>query len=233
MIIFYHAKLHISWSIFLSQLIFVSVNGLKIFPEKVSGATKLGSSCNGALSSLSYNDYEVHNDSRSLIEISFPYPSGLLINGAENTNFCLLQRNVVNLRPSYRRVLQYEGALSAETCAQIIREAEICASRDDGWTANRHSAYPTTDLPLEAIFGKFSAIHGLVNGDILPQIASFFGLIEDYLRIGELFVAKYEHGENKQAGLGISNKYCIVRPALLTQMRPFIFHSELITQRFS
>jgi hypothetical protein len=233
MITFYHTKIHITWSIFLSQLIFARVNGLKFFHETFNAATKLESNRNSALSSLSSNDYEVHNCSRSLIEVSFSYPSGLLINSAENTNFCLLQHNVVNLTPSYRRVLQCEDALSPNTCAQIIRDAEICACRDDGWTANRHSAYPTTDLPLEAIFGKFSAIHGLVNGNILPQMASFFGLIEDHLRIGELFVAKYEYGENKQAGLGISNKYCIVRPASLIEMHRFIFllSSSLINYR--
>lgn len=210
MITLYSAILHVTWSIFLSHLIFASVNGLQIFPEKFNTATKPGSYRNSALSSLGSNEHEYHNDDRNLIEISFAYPTGLLINGEGNSNFCLLQHNVVNLKPSYRRVLQCEDAFSPHICAQIIREAEICASRNDGWTANRHSAYPTTDLPLEAIFGKFSTIHGLVNGDILPRMASFFGLIEDHLRIGELFVAKYEYGENKQAGLGISNLYCIV-----------------------
>ena len=205
MIIFCYGKLHLSLSIILSHLIFPALNGYKIFPEKINAVTKFESNRNSALSRVSSNGYEDYNDGISLIEISFRHPSGLLINGAENSNFCLLQHNVVNLKPCYRRVLQCEGAISPETCAQIIREAEICASRDEGWTANRHSAYPTTDLPLEAIFGKFSAVHGLVNGDILPQMASFFGLIEDNLRIGELFVAKYEYGENKQAGLGISN----------------------------
>lgn len=208
MITVYSAILHVTWSVFIFQLVFASVNGLRIIPEKFNTATKTESYRNSALSSLSSNGHEYHNDGTNLIEISFAYPSGLLINSEGNSNFCLLQHNVVKLKPSYRRVLQCEGAFSPNTCAQIIREAEICALRDDGWTANRHSAYPTTDLPLEAIFGKLSTIHGLVNGDILPRMASFFGLIEDHLRIGELFVAKYEYGENKQAGLGISNLYC-------------------------
>lgn len=135
-------------------------------------------------------------------EVSFPYPTGLLVSNVDGVNYCLLQHNVVKLRQSYRRVSQVEGAISETICAQIIHEAEVCASLNGGWTANRHSAYPTTDLPLEAIFGKFSSIHGLVNGYLLPEIASFFGLNEDFLSIGEIFVAKYEYGVKKQAGLG-------------------------------
>ena len=134
--------------------------------------------------------------------VSFPYPTGLLVSNVNDVNYCLLQHNVVRLRQSYKRVSQVEDAISEKNCAQIIHDAEVCASLNGGWTANRHSAYPTTDLPLETIFGKFSSIHGLVNGYILPEIASFFGLNEDFLSIGELFVAKYEYGVNKQAGLG-------------------------------
>lgn len=136
-------------------------------------------------------------------EVSFPYPTGLLVSNADGVNYCLLQHNVVKLRQSYRRISQVESAISETICAQIIHEAEVCAFLYGGWTANRHSAYPTTDLPLEAIFGKFSSIHGLVNGYLLPEIASFFGLNEDFLSIGELFVAKYEYGVKKQAGLGL------------------------------
>ena len=136
------------------------------------------------------------------LEVSFPYPTGLLISNVNDVNYCLLQHNVVKLRESYKRISQVKGAISESICAQIIHDAEACASLNGGWTANRHSAYPTTDLQLEAIFGKFSSIHGLVNGYLLPEIASFFGLNEDFLSIGELFVAKYEYGVNKQAGLG-------------------------------
>lgn len=134
--------------------------------------------------------------------VSFPYPTGLLVSNVNDVNYCLLQHNVVKLRQSYKRVSQVEDAISVKNCAQIIHDAEVCASLNGGWTANRHSAYPTTDLPLETIYGKFSSIHGLVNGYLLPKIASFFGLNEDFLSIGELFVAKYEYGVNKQAGLG-------------------------------
>ena len=141
----------------------------------------------------------------NLREISFPFPSGLLITEGANASFCLLERNSVSLRPYCKRVLELREALSTTTCAYIIDKAELYAASNGGWTSDRHSAYPTTDLPLEAIFGKFSSVHGLVNGHILPQMASFFQLNEDYLSIGELFVAKYEFGADKQSGLG---QYC-------------------------
>ena len=150
------------------------------------------------------------NAVEKLSQVDFSYPSGLLITEQNNVSYCLLQHNAVKLRPLYKRVSELKNALSTSTCELIINEAEIYASNNGGWTADRHTAYPTTDLPLEAIFGKFSNIHGLVNGNILPEIASFFGLNEDYLSIGELFVAKYEYGVNKQAGLGESTSLIII-----------------------
>ena len=143
----------------------------------------------------------------NLREISFPFPSGLLITVGVNESFCLLEHNSVSLRPYCKRVLEMREALSTTTCAHIIEKAELYAASNGGWTSDRHSAYPTTDLPLEAIFGKFSSVHGLVNGHILPQMASFFHLNDDYLSIGELFVAKYEFGADKQSGLG---QYCML-----------------------
>ena len=41
-----------------------------------------------------------------------------------------------------------------------------------------------------------------MNGEILPRMAEYFDLDEEHLKIGELFVAKYEFGEDKQNSLG-------------------------------
>lgn len=150
-------------------------------------------------------DYEIIDllpENRNLVKVAFSTPSGLLITNFEDKFFCLLQHNVIKLRSQYKKVVEYNKALSALVCASIISDAESYASSNDGWTTNRHTSYPTTDLPLDSIYGKFSSIHGLINCEILPQIASSYNLNEEYLRIGELFIAKYEFNESKQSGLG-------------------------------
>ena len=194
------------YACFAILLTFNGAVGFKIFIKKHFGNSHASHHYCGAESiyevASNINGYESSiND--QLTAVSFPYPSGLLITESHNKRYCLLQHNVVKLRPHCKRVLVQDNLLPKETCDYIIREAEVRATARGGWTADRHSAYPTTDLPLEAIFGKFSSIHGLVNGNILPLMASYFDLNEDYLSIGELFVAKYEFGANKQAGLGI------------------------------
>lgn len=139
----------------------------------------------------------------NFLDISFNSPTGLLITESNSKSFCLLQHNVVSLRENCKKVSLLKEILSPVICNTIIRKAEEYAMTNGGWTANRHTYYPTTDLPLDAVFGKFSSIHGIVNGDILPEIASFFGLNKDFLSIGEIFIAKYEFGDNKQSGLGV------------------------------
>jgi len=146
--------------------------------------------------------YATEANQRELVEVLFAAPSGLMISQKEAEFYCLLQHNVVSLPESYKRVFEFKDALSIEDCEMIIAKAESFAAENGGWTKQRHTDYPTTDLPLEAVLGHCSSIHGLVNGVVLPQIAALFGLNEDFLHIGELFVAKYEFKEGKQKGLG-------------------------------
>ena len=148
----------------------------------------------------------------ALLQVSFPFPSGLLLTlpniiqedktVIENNNiYCLLQKNIINLRPNLQNVIQLEDVLSIDLCQLIIEKSEQFAIENDGWSINRHTAYPTTDIPLNSIFGKFSNIHGIVTCSVLPTIAEMFNLNLDYLQIGELFVAKYEYNEGKQSSL--------------------------------
>lgn len=153
-----------------------------------------------------------HINAHKLLEVSFPYPSGLLLTpnlptneqpavGSCNDIFCIVQHNIQSLRPYLQRVGMMENALTSLVCKNLISDCEKYADNNGGWTSARHREYPTTDLPINTIFGKFSSIHGLVTGNILPEMAAFFGLNEDHLSIAELFIAKYEFKAGKQIKL--------------------------------
>ena len=188
---------------FFFVLLTLRVHGFTTFRSPINPDRKLFCSFASEVAAPVCDSITIANN--ALLEktslVTFFYPSGLLITESNEVSYCLLQHNIVSLRPACKRVLELEGALSKSMCAKIIEEAEVYAANNGGWTVDRHTSYPTTDLPLEDIFGRFSQTHGLVNGDILPHMASFFNLNEEYLSIGELFVAKYEFG-NRQAGLG-------------------------------
>lgn len=143
----------------------------------------------------------------ALERITLTYPTGLMFTrpNTDSPKFrCLLQQNSVELRQNYKNVFMLPSILSPPTCQSIINAAEAYAqSTSTGWTSSRHIGYPTTDLPVDAIFGRFSSVHGIINGQVLPRIAECYSLTEDHLRIGELFVAKYEFKEGKQKGLGL------------------------------
>lgn len=124
-------------------------------------------------------------------ETILTYPTGLQITesfakgSSVNEFICLLEQNSVMLRPEYRHVYEMSKAFTTEQCENIIKAAEKYAAENGGWTTNRHIGYPTTDLPLEAVFGTFSTIHALAAGNILPRMSELFGLDEDSLRIGD------------------------------------------------
>lgn len=131
-------------------------------------------------------------------------PTGLLLTEVNttdglNNHYCLLNHNEVQLNPLYRSVHEIKDVLSKNMCTEIINKAEAYAA-ENGWTLKRHKAYPTTDLPLDLVFGKFNNIHGILTG-MLGELEILFKLREDTLRIKDLFIAKYQYAEGKQKEL--------------------------------
>jgi len=136
--------------------------------------------------------------------VSIALPTGLLLTEVKSTvglsnHYCLLNHNEISLNPLYRSVYEIKDVLSKSTCTDIIDKAEAYASVN-GWTLTRHNAYPTTDLPLELVLGKFSNIHGILTG-MLGELEVLFKLREDSLRIKDLFVAKYQFEAGRQKEL--------------------------------
>ena len=139
--------------------------------------------------------------------VTLPFPTGLrfTLPSAESPSVrCLLMQDSVKLRPGFEKVFVHLGILSPGECGHIIDSAEAYAARK-GWTRNRHTGFPTTDIPLEWIYGSFSAMHGVVNSRVLPLLASSFpSLNEEYLKIDDLFVVKYDaREEGLQRSLGV------------------------------
>ena len=122
-----------------------------------------------------------------VVEFSTHEPSGLKIHGTDEGNhYFLLEHNCIKLPKHYKEVHVMENALSTEVCKEIIDKAEAYE-----WTEKRHKAFATTDIPLEALYGTFSNIQAHIDCRVLPRIATTFGLHEDFLQIGEIFIVKY------------------------------------------
>ena len=128
-------------------------------------------------------------DNSNLVEVSFRFPSGLLLTPADDSPahiFCLLRHNTVQLRPHLRKVLLVEDALTNDMCRDLIQKTENFAASNGGWSSDRHTGYPTTDLPLDAVYGKFSPMHMHIAKSLLPEMAKFFNLNLDYLECAEV-----------------------------------------------
>ncbi len=154
----------------------------------------------------SYESYETFHDSQNNWRtFSVALPTGLLLtevkstDGVKSNHYCLLNHNEIKLNPLYHPVHEIKDVLSKNMCNDIINKAEAYASVN-GWTLTRHRAYPTTDLPLDLIFGKFNNIHGILTG-MLGELESLYQLREDTLKIKDLFVAKYQYADGKQKEL--------------------------------
>ena len=133
-------------------------------------------------------------DNTNYVEVSFPFPSGLLLTPADDSPdhiFCLLQHNSVQLRPHLKKVLLYENALTEDKCLELIQESEKVATSIGGWSSDRHTGYPTTDLPLDAVYPKFSPMHMYIANRLLPEMAKFFNLNLDYLECAEVYCLFY------------------------------------------
>lgn len=94
---------------------------------------------------------------------------------------------------------RHKNFISVKMASWIIYESNKYARENGGFTTKRHKNYPTTDLPVSSIKPLKTIVYNLVNMDILPQIATNYGLYKHMLEIKDLFVVKYEAG--KQAHL--------------------------------
>ena len=141
------------------------------------------------------------------LQVKLGVPSGLKLTYPERSEGgrvrCLLVQDVVLLRPELRSVHLVQEVVTAKLCADIIRAAEEYAETHGGWTTQRHIAFPTTDIPVDDIFGSFSSVRGTIDSLVLPLFAeAFAGAIDaDRLKINELFVCKYEANEGRQRAL--------------------------------
>lgn len=123
-----------------------------------------------------------------------PNPTGLKLTEKDGNFYFLLEHNCKELPLQYKKVYEFAGALTDEMCEEVMKKAEEYAKKHSevGWTTERHDQYPTTDLPLDIVFGPGSVVHGHIDRYILPKIASLFDLDEDNLQIAEIFIVKYQ-----------------------------------------
>jgi hypothetical protein len=101
----------------------------------------------------------------------------------------------------YNRFLQrftYPNIYSSDVCNYIIGECERYASKNGGWTVDRHTKYPTTDLPVD----KIPSIFGLVLETlktITGRVSASYGLDDKMIiNIKDLFVVKYSDDAQNQ-----------------------------------
>eukprot|EP01035_Chromulina_nebulosa_P026873 gene26873-35245_t len=144
-----------------------------------------------------------HNPSILVSEVikSFKDLMEVDLNQFMHDQVCILQHNCVEINHLYKGVHQIPKVLSKNQCLEIILNAEEYASQHGGWTTNRHSSYPTTDLPIEQVLGPLSSLEGIVAEAMVDHLVEVFHLKKDFLSVSEMFVAKYEYGPDKQASL--------------------------------
>ena len=123
-----------------------------------------------------------------MLKLAFSVPSGLLIvdtndSHGETMHICLLQHNIVSLRPAYTKVKELKLVLSSKECAKIISDANAYNAVNGGWTSRRHTNYATTDIPVDLLYGENNHIDDMVIEVILPEFAAYYGLDREFLHI--------------------------------------------------
>ena len=103
--------------------------------------------------------------------------------------------NDTNLKYNNRFLQRFSfpNIYSADMCRYIINESEKYATRNGGWTTKRHSAYPTTDLPVDKMPSIFCIILETLK-TIMKKIRISYELHNDMtIDVKDLFVVKYSH----------------------------------------
>jgi hypothetical protein len=109
----------------------------------------------------------------------------------------IMKNNDYILNRFFQRIV-IPKLFSKDICKWIISEGEKFASQNNGWTTNRHSNYPTMDLPIKDIPTIFSFI--LCNlPDLFEIISKSYNLNSTKMNVLDFFLVKYQ--ENLQTEL--------------------------------
>lgn len=93
--------------------------------------------------------------------------------------------------PLYRKYKVIKNLLTKNECNRIIKES-INYGVKNGWTTDRHTAYPTTDNQITNKWKIYNNILYDKINVIKKHIENLFHLKKNKLKIHDLFVAKYE-----------------------------------------
>jgi hypothetical protein len=137
----------------------------------------------------------------TLVNLSIPWPSGIIVNKVEDREgnvlrLGLVQHNVISLRPAWNGIHVFEHLFNTSQCNDIIVKAEEQVSAI-GWPIGRHVDFvvrPTNDLPLHAFLSPadLQELVDTIELKIFPFVASKFNLDTEKLSLSDLFLTKYD-----------------------------------------
>ena len=87
------------------------------------------------------------------------------------------------LRGKARAFCTRTPLLSVHECEAAVAAAEAHATAHGGWTASRHYAVPTTDLPVHAVPALLRWFRVAMQERIAPMLAAQFGLAAAAVRV--------------------------------------------------
>jgi hypothetical protein len=98
--------------------------------------------------------------------------------------------------------------LSSKECQAII---ETCVQQKE-WTTDRHSAFPTTDIPIRTN-PSLQYLEPLVKSRLFPELAAYYKFKVTDLEFRDIFLVKYS--VNAQKGLKLHTDGCLFSLTLL------------------
>jgi hypothetical protein len=142
-----------------------------------------------------------------LVELHILSPSGIMLSEHmvrdQVVRIGRLRHSVIAIRTEWAKAYTIKGKggsrgglIPSSICKSIIEKTEEYAMSNE-WTINRHPQYPTTDIPLRAVFpeGEQDPITQAIDTALLKIYAEFakrFHIKEELLQVDDLFIAKYD-----------------------------------------
>ncbi|CEP09691.1 hypothetical protein [Parasitella parasitica] len=112
-----------------------------------------------------------------------------------------------NLEKHVKPGLHYQ-LLTKNECQTVLG---ICRQQAE-WTTDRHSAFPTTDIPIRD-HNQLSMLEPLIKERLFDELANYYGFKTSDLEFRDIFLVKYS--ANAQRGLKLHTDGCLISLTLL------------------
>lgn len=187
---------NVEWKMYAEADLWYTMGAVMLSQQKFARAQQHWK--NGSHHQRIHGEFSEQLEKQRAYQYFYPEPVDLVPKCTNQTtrpfkHYSLLNNN----SPTHQHVFITSDVIEFSTCLKLINWAQEFASQNGGWSASRHYAVPTTDLPIHKVPKLLKWFQDWMPRVLLPILRDQFGTTrrgngDERFYIHDAFLVRYE-----------------------------------------